>query len=191
MNRLSMTVAAILLASALASACGGSSTGTQQGTAAADKIRQDVAAAFWQLDDSLGRTVLSTGGLGGFGGCSGSPDSLAYGITAAMQTSANSQQDLAEFTMSILPGFAAAGWPLTHTSDDNYSAKRSGLTVSLHVFSESSGPGASLTVQSGCVDVGSAAQTILSHYSGDQSDQYPQSEASAKPVPTTFPTPGG
>lgn len=192
---------AVLLACAgLAVACGSAAgTGTQasspaagsQGTAAANQARQRAAAAFWRLDGSLGPRIQSTGGLGRFAACtSQASDQVVYGIQAAVQPAGSTRPGLSAFTASLLHGFATAGWRLRQAGAGSYAASGGGLSVQLRVFSDSGGPGGSLTVQSGCVNAGGAAHQILADYGGDQSDQYPQGDVSARPVPTTFPAPG-
>jgi len=165
---------------------GGSSGGS--GTAAADQARQQVAAAFWALDGSLG-TARSTGGLGRFAACS-SADSLAYAIEAGVLPAKGAKPTMAAFATSVLHDFATAGWKLAQSGTGTYKIQRDGLSVQLGVFTNSNGTSGSFTVQSGCVSVGSDAQKIAADYSSGQDDSYPQGDVSAKPVPTTFPTPG-
>ena len=200
MPRRTAAAGAVLLASSLAVACssaagtstaGGSPAAGSQGTAVANQARQRVAVAFWQLDGSLGHGIESTGGLGRFAACTNqAAGRMVYGIEAAVQPAGSTKPGLAAFTASLLHGFAATGWRLRQAGAGSYAASGSGLSVQLRVFSDSGGPGGSLTVQSGCVNAGSAAHQILADYGGDQTDQYPQGDVSARPVPTTFPTPG-
>jgi hypothetical protein len=173
-------------------ACSSGSSSSQDGTAAADQTREQVASAFWQLDNSLRGGILSTGGTGRFSGCANSAaDSLVYAILAGVEPARGANPTQAAFATSLLQGFAAAGWKLSQAGPATYTATRDGVSVRLQVLAASGGTSAQFSVQSGCVNVGSAAHQIITDYSGDATDDYPQGAASAKPVPTTFPTPPG
>jgi hypothetical protein len=179
--------AAMLVTVVLVSGCGGGTPNVQQGTAAADKIRDAVASTFWQLDNAVDGEELSTGGIGRFAACTG-PNAVTYGILSSLEA-AHSTQDLTRFTSTLLSGFSSAGWRLSATGTADYAAKQNSITVRLHVFQVSNDPASSLTVQGGCVDAGSAAKQIVTNHSGGLGDQYEQNSASVRPVPATFPTP--
>lgn len=178
--------------SSVSSSAGGGASGTSaSGSAAADQARQRVAAAFWQLEGSLREGIRSTDGLGAFTTCgSSAADSLIYTVQAGVQPARGAKPTQSAFATSILGNFAATGWKLPRSGAGTYTADRGGLSVRLQVSADSGASSGSFYVRSGCVSVGSSAQQIASDYSSGQSDDYPLSEASSKPVPTTFPTPG-
>jgi hypothetical protein len=179
--------AAVLLITALTTACGGGSISAAQGQSIASGIRRQAALAFWQLDNAVGDAEVSTGGLGGFGRCSSTQqDSIAYAILNGMVTRHDSRQSLAQFTSVILDRFRTAGWVLKESDAGRYSATRNGLRVQLDVYQDKSGPYTALSVQSGCVAVGNVASSIVDPYSSGQSDEYQQADAAASPVPTGF-----
>lgn len=175
------------LLTGFAGACSSSPGG---GESAARQARHAVAVTYWQLFNSLQGAALRTDGFGRFASCGNSASSsLQYGIENAID-SPRPGQSLPGFTAAVLRRFTAAGWNLNAAGQNQagqaqYSVKRNGTTVMLRVFSNSR-PGGAFTVQSACVDAGSAASTILNAYGGSGADRYPESEASASPIPNSL-----
>lgn len=173
--------AALMAALALAaSGCGGPDA--QQGKAAASKARTEVAGTFWKLNNATDSKDLKTDATGRFAACQGT--GVAYGILASVQAGRDSTK-LGAFTSALLSDYRGAGWHLRASGSQNYSATRNGVTVRLRVFGATD-PASSLTIQSGCIDAGSAASQIVANYRDGSPDYYYQSQAAARPVPSAF-----
>lgn len=193
MRRFLGPAALFAVLSLLAAACSSDGMSTAQGDSVASNSRHAVAKVYWQVYNSLDNTVIRTDGFGRFVSCSGSgtaSDSLRYGISGAM-SALNAKQELTRFTGLVLSKFATAGWTL-HSSGQNssgqnvYTASKNGVDSTLRTFKTNLGPGASLTVEGGCVNAGSAGSAILSAYGGSGADRYRASETSASPIPTSL-----
>jgi hypothetical protein len=114
---------------------------------------------------------------------------VRYGVGAPfVQRSAKAPE--APFAAAIEAGLRRAGWPVKQATGGGLATRRAGVQVLLKVFPPTGGMGAtaSLTVQTGCVNVGNAAQPILSHYGGAEGDDYRQQRPGTSPMPTGFPS---
>lgn len=193
MRRFPGTAALLTVLSLLAASCSSDGISTAQGDSVASNSRHAAAKVYWQVYNSLDNAVIRTDGFGRFVSCSGAAtasDSLRYGVSGAM-SALSARQQLTQFTDLVLSKFSAAGWSL-HSSGQNsagqnlYTASKNGIGITLRTFKVNLGPGASLTVEGGCVNAGSAASAILAAYGGSGADRYPASRASASPIPTSL-----
>lgn len=182
---------AILIAalSVLASGCGGGTVSASQGTSVAQARRAEVAKTYWRLYNSVGDSVIKTDGTGNFVPCTEpAAATIRYGIEVPFSGRTATQSD-AEFARAMQQYFARAGYRLKATGNNAMTTHTGNVSVRFTMLRRlKSGPFASLTVESGCFDAGKAASGILQHYGGASGDDYPQSQASASPVPTGFPT---
>jgi hypothetical protein len=181
-----------LLAGACSTGTAGGA-GAAAGKSAAERSRRTVALTYWKLYNSLGHAVIRTDGSGRFVSCPAASSRLRYGVANAV-SALTPKQATSQFTGLVQHRFGQAGWPL-HPSGTNaagqriYSATANGISVTVRFFHDNLGPGAALTVEGKCLNAGKASQTILSSYAGSQADRYPDADATASPVPTSFPAP--
>jgi hypothetical protein len=184
-----LTAVLVAALSVLASGCGGGTVSAAQGTSVAKARRADVAKTFWRLYNSVGNSVIKTGGTGNFVPCTEpAAATIRYGIEVPFSGRTATQTD-AEFARAMQQYFARVGYRLKGSGDNTLTTDAGNVSVRLTMLRRlKTGPFASLTVASGCFDAGKAASGILQHYGGASGDDYPQSRASASPVPTGFPT---
>ncbi|BBA97447.1 hypothetical protein RVR_3204 [Actinacidiphila reveromycinica] len=161
----------------------------EKGKERANQTRKETAAVYWKLYNSLDAPASTSGGAGYFTSCgkSGS-SSVQYVVRALIRATSDKKMTYASLEQTVADQLAAAGWHLT-PSEDGRSAEKSGITVELELPSVGAGPTTALQVESGCVDVGAAKDTVSDGYSFNSDwDQYKDADASASPVPTTFPS---
>lgn len=184
-----LTAVLIAALSVLASGCGGGTVSASQGTSVAQARRAEVAKTYWRLYNSVGDSVIKTDGTGNFVPCTEpAAATIRYGIEVPFSGRTATQSD-AEFARAMQQYFARAGYRLKASGNNAMTTHTGNVSVRFTILRRlKSGPFASLTVESGCFDAGKAASGILQHYGGASGDDYPQSRASASPVPTGFPT---
>jgi hypothetical protein len=183
---LAACAAVVLLATACSSKGGISSA---QGKERANAARKTTAGSYWKLYNSIGAPVSRNGGTGRFTQCGkNGSTSASYVVRAFLGAASDKEVTPESLTQEAANQLAGVGWHLSPASGLKRSAKKGGITVELEPPEfTGSDPLAALQVQGECIDLGSAADSILDDYYS-QSDKYSSDDASKSPVPTTFPS---
>ena len=176
----------------LATACSKSEISSAQGRERANAARKPTAEVYWTLYNSISGPVFSSDGGGHFTRCGkNGSTSITYVVRSVLATKEKRGVTLESLTQTVATQLSDLGWHLSPASGPQRSVKKGGITVKLEPPEfTGSDPMTALQVQGECVDVGSAADSIIDGYYQHE-DEYSGADASKSPVPTTFPSPIG
>jgi hypothetical protein len=172
----------------LATACSSGGPSAAQGAQTASQARRPVAREYWDVLNNL-RPVLSSTlapGYGSFGVCpvsSGQPEQVDYDVSMDA-VAQNGNLSPSQFVAVLEQNLRSHGWS-SFTISDGYLVSSNGK---FHVYLKQQTGNLAfavvLTVKGPCVTTGTAFASQVDDINGLLHDEYPYSEASARPVPT-------
>lgn len=172
----------------LATACSSGAPSAAQAAQTASQARAPVAREYWDVLNTL-RPVLSSRiapGYGFFDVCpvsSGQPDRVDYNVSVdAVASSGNLSSS--QFVAVMERNLRSKGWSNFTASDGSLVSSNGTFHVYLKQQSGNVAFAVLLTVKGPCVTTGTAFTSGVDDINGLLHDEYPYSEASARPVPT-------
>lgn len=187
-----------------ATACGIGSH-SPAGTGKARDVRTALAKTYWKVHAALPDSLDVSDGKGKFVTCSKKKPDLAVYRVENMIDAKDGKETAAQLLAQLRAALTPGGWNLvldkvqpfpTHTASMSkttaYVANQDGMQLQLLLQERTSDvdAGGFLDLYSKCADLGKDQKDILGRYApGTSSDDYRPTAASARPIPTGFPTP--